>query len=603
MTEVSTAGGPPQQQHTTTARDTRYPNRPHRTLALRTFTRFAAALALTACASASRTTDTATSTTSSSSRLVAGAALPRTRAERTAFRETSTHADVVAFLDSLRAAGASIAIGSMGTTTEGRTIPYVIASRPLVRTPEDARRSGRPVVYVQGNIHAGEVEGKEALQALLRDLTAEPRRNVLDSLILIAVPIYNGDGNERFDHQARNRGAQNGPEMVGQRPNARGFDLNRDYMKVDAPETRASLAMFTAWAPHVFVDLHTTNGSYHGYNLTYSPSLNPAAELPGATFGGAYARDSLLPDVQRRTRERHGITTFPYGNFAGDEGPASVPKGWLTYDHRPRFGTNYYALRGGISILSEAYSHDPFDVRVKATYAFVRELLSLVAERGGVIQAQVRRTEGTLRAWDPARVADVPVRARLTTRPFDADVIVEQLEPSTDTVGREPGVRRGLRRTGRYRTERMPVFDRFEATVRRPPPFGYAVAAGDTGTLRLLRAHGIELHRLTAEWVGDAGPQWVTDSVSIAARPFQGRREARLLGHWAPGGPQRLAAGTYLVPVAQPLGAVAMYLLEPESDDGVANWDVGGRVSAPQGAPPPIVRLATAPAVARERAP
>ena len=178
MTEVSTAGGPPQQQHTTTARDTRYPNRPHRTLALRTFARFAAALALTACASASRTTDTATSTTSSSSRLVAGAALPRTRAERTAFRETSTHADVVAFLDSLRAAGASIAIGSMGTTTEGRTIPYVIASRPLVRTPEDARRSGRPVVYVQGNIHAGEVEGKEALQALLRDLTAEPRRNV-----------------------------------------------------------------------------------------------------------------------------------------------------------------------------------------------------------------------------------------------------------------------------------------------------------------------------------------------------------------------------------------------------------------------------------------
>ncbi len=560
-----------------------------------------AAFLLAACGATPRATTPAPSP--SAATITDGATLPRTRAERTSYRETSTHADVLAFLDSLRAAGAPIVIGSIGTTTEGRSIPYVIASRPLVRTAEEARRSGKIVVYVQGNIHAGEVEGKEALQALLRDLTADRRRNVLDSLILIAVPIYNGDGNERFDHQARNRGAQNGPEMVGQRPNARGLDLNRDYMKVDAPETLASLAMFNSWAPHVFVDLHTTNGSYHGYNLTYSPSLNPAAELPGATFGAAFARDSLLPEIQRRTRERHRINSFPYGNFAGDEGPAAVPKGWLTYDHRPRFGTNYYALRGGISILSEAYSHDPFDVRVKATDAFVRELLSLVAERSSSIVAVTRRAAQALGAWAPEQGIEVPVRARLTRTPFDADVIYEELVPSTDTVGREPGVRRGMRRTGRYRTERMPVYDRFEPTVRRRPPFGYAVAASDTGALRLLRAHGVQLQRLTNDWTGDAGPQWVTDSAVVAPRPFQGRRESRVIGRWTPTAPTRLVAGTFIVPVAQPLGVVAMYLLEPESDDGVTNWDVSGRVSAPTSAPPAIVRLSRPPAARLERAP
>src|SRR5262249_20969597 len=210
---------------------------------------------------------------------VTDARLPRTRAERTNYLETSHYDDVVAFIDSLKRIGAPIAVGSIGTTTERREIPYVVPSRPPVSTPEAARALARPIVYVQGNIHAGEVEGKEALQALLRDLLYQSKRNVLDSIVLIAVPIYNADGNERFADQARNRGEQNGPPLVGQRPNAQGFDLNRDYMKADAPETQASLRMFARWNPDFFVDLHTTDGSYHGYALTYAPSLNPAGDL------------------------------------------------------------------------------------------------------------------------------------------------------------------------------------------------------------------------------------------------------------------------------------------------------------------------------------
>ena len=140
-----------------------------------------------------------------------------TRPERTAFKETSSYADVMAFLDSLRLRGAQFREGVMGLSPEGKPIPYVIVSRPLVSTPVEAARSGKPVVYIQANIHAGEVEGKEAMQSLLRDLLFDKKKNVLDSIVLIVQPIYNADGNEQWGPQAKNRGEQNGPELVGTR--------------------------------------------------------------------------------------------------------------------------------------------------------------------------------------------------------------------------------------------------------------------------------------------------------------------------------------------------------------------------------------------------
>jgi hypothetical protein len=549
--------------------------------------------------------------------IVPAASGPRTQAERTGFHETSSHASVQAFLDSLAKLGHPITSGVMGKTTEGRDLPYVIVSRPHFPTPAHVRGSGRPVVFVQGNIHSGEVEGKEALQALLRDLILDPRPNVLDSIVLIALPNYNADGNERLAPQARNRGAQNGPEMVGTRPNATGLNLNRDYMKADAPETRASLAMFNTWDPHVFVDLHTTNGSYHGYNLTYAPSLNPAAELRGATFGGAWARDSFLPELRRRVRARHAVETFDYGDFAGGGAargggagrggagrgaapptgitPTSPPAEWRTYEHTPRFGTNYYGLRGRISVLSEAYSHDPFEKRVRSTYAFVRELLSLVAERRESILALARQSDEAL-LRGTADLGAVPVRATMAQAPNDEPVVYEEIERMGDSTRYEPGMPLGAKRTGRFRTATMKIFNRFTPTLTRPAPWGYALAPTDTSAINLARLHGLQLLRLGAEYRGDAGPQFVVDSTVIAPQPFEGHRIVRLVGRWEPGRPVTLAEGSVIVRTAQPLGVLAMYLLEPESDDGIVAWDIGGRSSGSAGTAP-VVRLSAQPPV------
>jgi hypothetical protein len=522
----------------------------------------------------------------------------QTRPERSKYTETSTYADVVAFIDSLQAKGAPIVVGSIGQTTQGRELPFIIASRPLVHSPAEAKRLGRPIVYVQGNIHAGEVEGKEALQALVRDLVFSPKKNVLDSIVLIAVPIYNADGNEVFGPTARQRGAQNGPELVGQRPNAKMLDLNRDYVKAEAPETRASLRMFNAWDPDLFVDLHTTDGSYHGYALTYAPSLHPAAGIRGGTFGGAFVRDSMLPTLRKRVRARHHYEIFDYGNFTGDEGPAAPgeAKAWSTYDHRARYGVNYYALRGRLAVLSEAYSHDPFERRVKSTYAFVTELLSLTAEKSRAVLALTRASDVALSA---GKVAVVPVRAELTRQPSMQPVIEELIEKS-DVPSTEPGVRRGYRRTGKFVTSVMPVRDRFDVTRTAPMPWGWMVTSTAADTIgAMLRLHGVRVTRTTAPAQIAGVECFAADSVVSSTRPFQGHRETRFEGRWVPSTPA-VPAGTLLVPSRQPLGVLAQLLLDPNSDDGFGTWnlfDAAVARPAAQGGGVPVCRLTKAPAV------
>lgn len=524
------------------------------------------ALLLAAALSACATTSPAVSPASASS-TTSTSPLPRTRAERTNYLETSHYADVIAFLDSLKALHAPLAFGSIGRTVEGRDIPYVIASRPLVHTPAEAKATAKPIVYVQGNIHAGEVEGKEALLALLRDLTFAHGANALDSIVLIAVPIYNADGNEKFAPQERNRTEQNGPALVGTRANAQGFDLNRDYVKAEAPETRASLAMFAAWDPDVFVDLHTTDGSYHGYALTYSPSLNPAAPL------GEYTRE-LLAELRTRVRERDGYETFDYGNFNDGGGREvstdTVHDGWYTYDHRPRYGTNYYGLRNRVAVLSEAYSHDPFERRVKSTYAFTRELLSLVAERG----KELKERTGSTPSWTVHRglvATGVPIRAAFPDSAPSQPVSYEILERTGDSSRTQPGVPRGIRRTGRFVTREMPVFDRFVSTLDRPVVGQYIISGRDTATLRRLALHGVEA-RPIAE-LPRSLEEFEIDSVVRATRPFQGHHETRVVGEW-----RRAPASTTIVDPysvdAVAKASLVMYLLDPESDDSFGTWDL-----------------------------
>jgi len=300
---------------------------------------------------------------------------PQTRAERTNFEETSRYEDVRQFIAALEKLSPLIHVESFGVSKEGRELPLMVLANPPVKTPAEAAAGGRPVVFVMANIHAGEVEGKEASLHLARRLLMGDLRGLLDKLVILIAPDYNADGNERIS--TNNRVAQNGPVGgVGVRENAQGLDLNRDYIKADAPETQSLLRLFARWDPHLTVDLHTTNGSYHGYHLTYSIPLNPAND---ANIAG-YQRRQMMPALTEAMATKHKFRTYYYGNFSGraPRAPGEADtRSWEAFSPAPRVGTNYVGLRNRLAILSEAYSYLDFRSRVEVTEAFVEEIFRL----------------------------------------------------------------------------------------------------------------------------------------------------------------------------------------------------------------------------------
>lgn len=483
--------------------------------------------------------------------LAAPAAAQQTVAERSRNERTSSHADVLAFLDSLEQRTPDLRRWVLTTSPEGREVPVVLAARPMVDGPGAAHRSGKPIVYLQANIHAGEVEGKEATLMLLRDLTVGPLRPLLDSLVLLVVPIYNADGNDHFAPGERNRPGQNGPALVGERSNGQGYDLNRDYIKQEAPESRASIELVREWDPDVWIDLHTTNGSYHGYLLTYSPGLNP-----NSTAANDFTRDYFLPEVRSRMRQRHHQETFWYGNFRNQD-PDSLVQGWETYDARPRFGSNLMGMQGRVTVLSEAYSNAPFGQRIDVTYNFVREVLSLVVEQRDRIKALVAT---------PNRPDSVAVRSVLAP-PTEQDVIAEITRPAGDGAG--PFAHR--ERTGVFRTIRMPVWDRFAPQRKEALPAGYLIPEPYSNLVPLLLDQGIVVERFTRPWHGQA-EGFTVDSVTAARGLFEGHRTVLLQGSWA-SRPDSAAAGSYYVSTAQRMGMLAAYLLEPAGEDGFVAWN------------------------------
>jgi hypothetical protein len=495
---------------------------------------------------------------------LAAQALPQTTAERTGYTATSTNAEVGAFLDTLELAGAPLAVSELGTTALGKPIYFVIAADPPVTSPAEAAAAGKLVVYLQANIHGGEVEGKEAVLALLREFVGV-RRTLLQNLVVLVVPDYNPDGNDAFGPEATNRPEQNGPPRVGQRPDGLNLDLNRDYFKAEAPETRASLTrIYATWDPALMVDLHTTDGTRHGYQLTYAPSLDPNGP-PGPT---AFVRDQMLPALRKTLQDLYQERIFDYGNVDTPLRPTS----WDSYAPLGWYGTNYVGLRGRMAILSEAYSHADFRTRVRVTHDFVAEILSYAALHVDDIRRLEREADRqtTLEGAGLAPRPNLAVAYRLASRGVEP-IVLEVLKPNPDSGAGRPT----LLATGVLHTYPVPVNDRFRDSLAVPLPAGYYMPAGEGALAALLRLHGIQVERVqtattdSVEVMQSAELKWVPHE-------FQGHHLLSVTGAWTRAA-RTVPAGTYFVSAAQPLGRLVFALLEPEGY-GLARWGVFDRL-------------------------
>jgi hypothetical protein len=463
---------------------------------------------------------------------------PLTVAEKTDYRETSRHSDVLAFIEELRKSRPVFRVESMGRSAKGQEMPVLVFGE----------RPGTPVVLVIANIHAGEVEGKEALLMLARDLPEA----TFHKLTLLFIPDYNPDGNDLIDPKNRaldlkNLEGQIGPEGgVGTRYTGEGINLNRDYIKMEAVESRNLSALIAKWRPHLTVDSHTTDGSVHGFALTYDTSHIPCGPA-------AYVHAKMLPDVSRRLEARTKLKTFFYGNFVDE---ADLSKGWATYPHLPRYGSHYRGLTGRMDILLETYSYISFKDRVFTTVEILKDIFDYTIDHAAEIKTLCE--QGDAARPDPVGIAYGP------PEPIgDCEIVAWDME--SQLARRIPG--------REARTYRMPHRAKFTPTKTVPRPAAYLVPQELTRVLAKLQDHQLRLDRLTASRTFNCDSDRV-ENVSKAESPDVGsmKREETVVSISREPGRITARAGDVLVPTDQTLGTLAVYLLEPESDDGLVRW-------------------------------
>ncbi len=484
--------------------------------------------------------------------------------ERSNFEKTSTYGDVMNFINAIKTKSPNIQVTNIGKSTLGKEIPLVILSRPSISTPEQAKASGKPVVYVQANIHAGEVEGKEAVMMLMRDILLGSKSNLLDNQIILIVPIYNSDGNDKMAKGLRPT-QENSPLETGERENGQGLDLNRDGIKMEAPETQGLIQnVITVWDPQMSVDLHTTNGTWHAYSLTWAPSYLYAGE-PGTYH---YTNDVILPFITKKAKDQYGLFFGPYGDYNTREGWPL--KNFYTYNHHPRYIVNQFGLRNRMAILSEAFSHERFYQRIYSTYAFTFEILDYCNKHAKEIvkinhDAELAAIKNVVdnagKIKKGVRFKMVPTANKLNGfRTYDYT-----------SFTRADGSKTLVKNGNVVTYDNVTYYGEFKDTVQSTLPRGYIIPAAQSVIAEQLIKQGVKVDKMEKDETF-SGEIFMVDKFDRAPRKFEGHNMASAEGRFEPA-TKMVHPGDYKVDMAQPLANLIFYMLEPQSDDGLLTWN------------------------------
>lgn len=480
--------------------------------------------------------------------------------EKSNFVKTSTHAEVMSFLKAIETQSENVHVFSMGKSKEGREIPVAVLSKDKIKTATEAKASGKLVVYIQGNIHAGEVEGKEVLMMLMRDILLGDKRDLLEHQIILFAPIYNTDSNDKME-KGRRPSQEDSPLEVGLRENSQGLDLNRDGMKLEAVETQALFSsIILPWDPQVFVDLHTTNGTWHAYSLTWAPGYlsngHPAIY--------EYVNNKMLPEITTIVKQKYDLNFGPFGDYYLREG--WPPKNFYTYNHHPRYLVNQMGLRNRMSILSESFAHERFYDRIHSTYRFVSEILTYTnLNHHEILETNQRSEKETLAAITAGSVKK-GVRFKMTPLQTIPDLLTYDYIPKKKDDGSTAFVRTGL-------ITRYPVtyHARFEPVLESTMPTAYFIPAQFSYLAENLGAHGIKVEVLTKAVVV-RGEVFQIEKFEKANQVFQGHALAQADGKFVAAN-RKFKKGDFRVSLNQPLANLIFYLLEPQSDDGLLTWN------------------------------
>jgi zinc carboxypeptidase len=471
-----------------------------------------------------------------------------TVAEKTNFTATPSYTQTVAYLRQLSLTAPELRMVSLGRSPEGRDIWMVVASRDRLFTPETLHRSARPTILVQAGIHAGEIDGKDAGLMLLREITLGRWRSLLDRANLLFVPILNVDGHERASRY--NRINQRGPDIIGWRTNARNLNLNRDYTKLDAPETRAIVAAIDLWKPDLYIDIHVTDGSDYQYDITYGWNDSSGYSPRSARW----IRTALAPAINSAL---HSMGHIP-GPLISDD----LAQGLTLYTLPARFSNGYGDVRHIPSILVETHSLKPYDQRVLGTLVLLQAVLQTMSDEGGQLKRAVMSdSESRL---DPVPLAWRVPKAAAEPEIMDMLLIESRTEPSTISGANK------VTYSGKPVTVRRAVYRQSEVALSVPRAKAYWIPAAWSDIADRLKMHGVAMERISdprdvnIEMYRLGTPKYDSESFEghvrvTAPATIEHRTE-------------RFPAGSFRVPTDQPLGELVTVLLEPASEDSLLQW-------------------------------
>lgn len=481
-----------------------------------------------------------------------------TVAERSGFTETGRYEEVTALCDAFaRQYPKAVRCTTFGTTPEGRPMKALVASTSGALTPEQAQRRGLPVVLIQGGIHAGEIDGKDAGFLALREvLEGRAANGALDKLVWVFVPVFNVDGHERFG--AWNRPNQRGPKEMGWRTTAQNYNLNRDYLKADTPEMQAMLQLVQRWDPLVTVDLHATNGAQFEHDISIQVEPVHASDA-GLRTAGLALRTGVIDDLAKQ-----GSLPLPYyPSFVVQDDPTS---GFEDGVPPPRFSHGYFLLRNRIAMLVETHSWKEYPVRVRITRNTVVSVLEHVARHGAswlttAKQADIaaaslggRQEPLTYVAAPAARTVEFRGYAYTRTTSDVSGALMTRYDETTPQVWKVPlkdDIRPGI--------------------VIEAPGAGYLVPAAEAAWVAaVLKTHGVEYRLLGKPWQGDAQVFRATKS-SFGSASVETHQRLTVEGDWTRES-RATPAGALFVPIAQPRARLVMALLEPKAPDSLLAW-------------------------------
>ncbi len=475
-----------------------------------------------------------------------------TPAEASGLTQTPRYDETVAWLRRLCDAAPELEMISIGRTSEGRDIWMVVATRAGAFTPEALRATGLPILLAQAGIHAGEIDGKDAGLMLLRDLTVSGRRRqLLERAHFLFVPMLNADGHERFSPFGRVN--QRGPSQCGWRTTARNLNLNRDYTKLDAPETRAIVQVLNAWQPDLYFDLHVTDGSDYQYDITWGYST-PKGHSPAIT---AWFEKTLDPKLAASLRD-HGHIPGPLVFLVDATDPSKGNLGWTA---GPRFSNGYGDVRHLPTVLVENHSLKPYRQRVLGTYVLLASALHTLGESTNSLRAAVKKDSAR-------RPRVVPLEWRVSKRraPEVKEFlgIESRLASSAVSGGRYPQY------TGKPVTLRIPFLISDEDSITTERPRAYWVPAAWSDIIARLELHGIAMERIGSAREVDVECDRVA-RFELARAPFEGRVPVKAT-FTTERRRRAFPAGSVRVSTDQPLGNLAVALLDPRSPDSFFAW-------------------------------